>query len=128
MFSRTLLRTRALITYVKGKEDYLNHAKKNTSYILNFSADWCGPCKFMAPILEKKEKEANGKWVVLKVNVDLPENEQLCEEFQASSIPLMVFFKNGKEVDRTIGGMKDAVLDEKIQKILWLFMPCAHIF
>lgn len=82
----------------------------------------------MAPILEKKEKEANGKWVVLKVNVDLPENEQLCEEFQASSIPLMVFFKNGKEVDRTIGGMKEAVLDEKIQKILWLFMPCAHIF
>jgi len=50
----------------------LKQAKNSKSYILNFSADWCGPCKSLAPVLEKKEKEGQGKWTVLKVNVDLP--------------------------------------------------------
>lgn len=98
MLSRTLSSVRHLVTYVKGKEDYLKLAQTHKSYILNFSADWCGPCKFMAPIMEKKEKQANGKWVLLKVNIDLEENESLAEEFEAHSIPLMVFFKDGKEV------------------------------
>lgn len=56
MLSRTLSSVRHLVTYVKGKEDYLKLAQTHKSYILNFSADWCGPCKFMAPIMEKKEK------------------------------------------------------------------------
>lgn len=55
MLTQLIKRSTALITQIKGKQDYLKHSKQNKSYILNFSADWCGPCKMMAPIIAKKE-------------------------------------------------------------------------
>lgn len=58
MFVQLLRQSRGLITNIKGKEDYLKQAKSSKSYILNFSAGWCGPCKVMAPIISKKEQAA----------------------------------------------------------------------
>ncbi len=62
--------------------------------IVDFYADWCGPCKKLAPILEEKAKES-GKFKVVKINID--ENDQLAEQFNVSSIPYVVLFVNGKK-------------------------------
>jgi thioredoxin-like negative regulator of GroEL len=70
MLSKTITRSLAFVTNIKGKTDYLTQAKNSNSYILNFSAGWCGPCKAMAPIISKKETEAQGKWKLFKVDID----------------------------------------------------------
>lgn len=63
-----LMRSKAFVTQIKGKEDLAKHAKGN--YILNFYADWCGTCRAMEPITSKKEEQSQGKWVLLKANID----------------------------------------------------------
>lgn len=68
MISRLLVVSKACVTQIKGKQDLAKFGKGN--YVLNFYADWCGPCKAMAPFTAKREEEAKGKWSLLKVNID----------------------------------------------------------
>ena len=96
MLSKIVTRSFALITNIKGKSDYLLHAKNSKSYILNFSAGWCGPCKAMAPIISKKETDAKGAWKLLKVDIDDEQNGELNEQFAVQAVPTFVFFKDGK--------------------------------
>ena len=69
--------------------------------VLDFWAEWCGPCKQIAPIVEELAKEYNGKVVVGKVDVD--KEEKLSDDFNISSIPTIVFIKNKKVVNTTVG-------------------------
>ena len=69
--------------------------------LLDFWAEWCGPCKFMEPILEDLEKELEGKVAIEKINVD--ENLDKSNKFQVMSIPTYVILKDDKEVERIIG-------------------------
>ena len=69
--------------------------------VLDFWAEWCGPCKFMEPIIEELEKELAGKIEFEKINVD--ENQDKAAQFQVMSIPTYIFLKDDKEVDRIIG-------------------------
>ncbi|MBI4037431.1 thioredoxin [Candidatus Curtissbacteria bacterium] len=80
--------------------------------IIDFWAVWCGPCKFMEPIIEELEKELAGKVEIEKINVD--ENQEMTAKYGVMSIPTYVFLKDGKEVDRIIG----ATQKENFQKIL----------
>ena len=79
--------------------------------LVDFNADWCGPCQMMKPVLEEVEKEA-GEGRVFSVNID--ENEDLAEEFEVSSIPCLVVFRGGKEIKRSIGAMSK----QKVLKLL----------
>lgn len=83
--------------------------------IVDFWADWCGPCKMMAPIFHKLADEFKGKIKFCKVNVD--EEGSLSGEFGIRSIPTLVVFKQGKEVDRLIGAMQESVLKQKLQSV-----------
>ena len=76
--------------------------------IVDFWAEWCGPCRMLTPILEQLATEQEGKVKIGKVNID--ENPELTGRFKVQSIPLLVFFKDGKEVD-SVGGVqsKDAL-------------------
>ncbi|MBO8137367.1 MAG: thioredoxin [Desulfotomaculum sp.] len=84
--------------------------------LVDFWADWCGPCKMVAPELEKLADEMTGKVKVAKINVD--ENRSTPGEYQVMSIPTMILFKDGKEVERAIGFRKAEELKQMIEKHL----------
>ena len=69
--------------------------------LLDFYADWCGPCKMLSPILHELAEEKSGALKVGKINVD--EQMELAMRFQVSSIPMLVVFKDGKAVAKSVG-------------------------
>jgi len=84
--------------------------------MVDFWAPWCGPCVVMGPVIEEIAKDFAGKAVVGKVNVD--DYGQLAEPFGVQSIPTIIIFKAGHEVDRVIGSTDKAVLVGKLEKAL----------
>ena len=74
---------------------------ENIPVIVDFWATWCGPCRAQPPILEQLQNELGDTVKIFKVNVD---NEpELAKRFGVMSIPTLIFFKNGKQVDKTVG-------------------------
>lgn len=73
----------------------------NEPVLVDFYADWCGPCKMMTPVVEELAGELQGKAKVGKINVD--ENQDLSMEYNVMSIPTLIIFKEGKEAKRFIG-------------------------
>lgn len=71
--------------------------------LLDCWAPWCGPCRMIAPVMEQLAAEANGKYLITKLNTD--ENPRVAAQFKIQSIPTMLIFKNGSLVDRLIGAM-----------------------
>ena len=69
--------------------------------LVDFWAEWCGPCRMLAPILEEVAAEQEGKAIIAKVNID--EEMDLAARFGIASIPTMLVFKNGQLVKRTVG-------------------------
>jgi thioredoxin 1 len=84
--------------------------------LLDFYADWCGPCIVMKPVLEEIEKEMAGKLEVRKINVD--ENEEETEKYGVMSIPTYIILKDSKEADRFVGATSKEVLKSKITQHL----------
>ena len=79
-------------------EEVLNSEKP---VLVDFYADWCGPCNAMSPVIEELAKELEGKAKVGKINVD--ENLDIAVEYNVMSIPTLIVFKNGKEEKRLVG-------------------------
>ena len=77
--------------------------------LVDFFADWCGPCKTLAPILTEVKAELQDQVSIIKINVDT--NQHLADQFQVRGVPTMILFKNGKQVWRQSGViMKDALV------------------
>ncbi len=81
--------------------------------VVDFFADWCGPCKMLSPVLEKLSA-VNPDVKFYKVNID--ENPAISDEFEVQSIPNIVIFKNGQAVDRSIGFKSEQQLQEIIDR------------
>ena len=84
--------------------------------LVDFYADWCGPCKMMAPLVAHLSEEFEGTCKVGKCNVD--ENPQTASMFRVMSIPTFVLFLDGKAVDTVVGAVSKTALQEKIKQVL----------
>lgn len=81
--------------------------------LVDFWAEWCGPCKMTSPIVHELAREYDGKAVIAKLNVD--ENPQITARFGVRSIPTLLFFKNGKLTDKQVGASPKSVLLNKLE-------------
>jgi thioredoxin 1 len=90
--------------------------KANLPVLVDFWAQWCAPCRALAPILDQLALQFQGKLLVGKVNVD--EQADLAARFGILNIPTLILFKGGEEVDRMVGLQSKAQLEAKIQKHL----------
>jgi len=81
--------------------------------LVDFWAEWCGPCKMIAPVVEELAGEYDGKVVIGKVDVDT--NPNVSAKFGIRSIPTLLVFKNGEVVDKQIGAVPKMVLSQKLE-------------
>lgn len=84
----------------------------STPLVVDFWAEWCGPCKMVAPVLDEISTEQEGNLQIAKLNVD--ENPNVAMRYGVQSIPTMLVFKNGELVDRIVGAMPKGRLMEKL--------------
>jgi putative thioredoxin len=89
---------------------------RTTPVIIDLWAEWCGPCKQLSPVLEKLANEANGAWVLAKIDVDA--NPRLAQAFQAQSIPMVVAIIGGQMVDAFLGAMPEAQIRQWLAQVL----------
>ena len=95
-------------------QELLNTSDK--PILVDFWAEWCGPCKVVSPTIEKIAKAYKGKLSVIKINVD--KKPQISAQFQIKSIPTIMLFKNGKPVMREAGALSFDQLKYKIDGVL----------
>ena len=84
--------------------------------LVDFYADWCGPCRMMGPIVERMATKYDGKVKVGKINVD--SDPDIAGQFNVMSIPAFFFIKDGKVVSQTVGGMREEDLDSRIATLI----------
>ena len=91
-------------------------AKSPVPVLVDFWAEWCGPCRLMSPILDEVAPLYQGKLKIGKLNVD--ENQDAPTKFGVMNIPTMIFFKSGKEAERIVGAMSKSDLQRKLDRAL----------
>ena len=84
--------------------------------VIDFWASWCGPCRMIAPFVSELATQYDGKIVVGKCDVE--ENDELAADFGIRNIPTILFFKGGEVVDKVVGAVSKAKLDEKFKALL----------
>ena len=82
--------------------------------LVDFFATWCGPCKMMAPVLDRLSEELPEGYAIVKVDID--ENMELAQKYRIQAVPTMVIFKDGQPVETVVGAVRPETLKEKMLK------------
>ncbi len=96
--------------------DFDSQAKAHPRMLVDFWAEWCGPCRMIAPTLEELAGEYKGRLAIGKVNVD--ENRQIASRFGIRSIPTLLFLRDGERIDQVVGAHPKTTLKSKIDQFL----------
>ena len=101
-------------TFNTNDENFENDIQESSSLVLvDFWAEWCGPCKQIGPILEQIAKEQESKIKVIKINID--ENPQTPQKYGVRGIPTLMLFKEGKLLDTKVGSLPKSALETWLQ-------------
>lgn len=97
-------------------ESEFNTITKTGAVLVDFSAEWCGPCKMIAPVLDQLSKEYEGKAKIITVDVDVEQN--LAMRYNVMSIPTLLLFKDGQVLGQVVGFQSKPMLEKFIQRAL----------
>ena len=108
------------MTRVINSSEFQTEVLDNTDVVLiDFFAEWCRPCKMLAPAIEGLSKEMTGKAKVLKVDID--KSSDIAQNYRIMSVPTIMIFKDGKVVEKIVGFQPKEVLKNKlVEYLLWL--------
>lgn len=99
-----------------NKSNFQDVINSNEVVLVDFYADWCGPCQSLHPTLEALDVEFEGKAIISKINVD--KNPELSQQFDVRSIPALFYFKNGEMVGKQNGLQSKSVLSDTLKNII----------
>lgn len=102
-----------VFTDANFKEEVL---EQSLPVLVDFYADWCGPCRMMAPVIEQLASEYEGRLLVGKINVD--ENPDTASAYRVMSIPYLAVFQNGKLVNQVVGAVPKAAVEAALKSVL----------
>lgn len=101
---------------VVTNENFSDIISGSVPVVVDFWATWCGPCRALAPVVEEIASEYEGKAEIVKCNVD--DCEEIAAQYSIRSIPTLIFFKDGKAVDRLVGAVPKSEITARIDALL----------
>ncbi len=96
--------------------NYQEFINSDKPVVIDFWAEWCGPCRMMSPIIDELATEYEGKVIIGKCDVD--DNDAMATKYSIRNIPTIIFLKNGELVDKQVGACPKNVLEDKLKKLL----------
>ena len=105
-----------MVNEIKDQDFDQEVLKSGLPVVVDFWASWCGPCRQIAPVVDKLSEEYKGKLKFCKLNVD--ENHDTASKYHVMSLPTLIFFKKGELVEQTVGGVSEKTLRSKLQDLL----------
>lgn len=104
-----------MATVIKQKDFEEAVIKSELPVLVDFFADWCGPCKMIAPMIDELSTEMNGKSKIVKIDID--EAKDVVSKYGIRSVPTLLFFKEGKVVDQLVGAVPKNIMVQKIESM-----------
>lgn len=104
------------ITYLTQENFESEALKSELPVLVDFYADWCGPCQMLSPVLENLATKYDGKAKICKLNID--EHKKIALQYQVMSIPTLLFIKDGEIKEKTVGALSESDISSKLDQML----------